>query len=387
MNESTNIPVTIITGFLGSGKSTLLSYVLTAYHGKRIAVIQNEIGAKIGIEEEEAVLKAEQRRGEKAAATMFGEGPAGGSMEWLELDNGCLCCTVKDNFVEAIEGLVARQAQFDYILIETDGLVDPGKVISMFWMDEALESRLFLDGVVTVVDSYHLLRTFDQADVASSSPEPAAGQHGAGFVEAQRQLAFADKILLNKADLVTPEQMQQVQTAVTEINSLAAQLPCEFARVDLDQLFGIAAFSAQRAMALSETSPTSPCHADCSSSDHSHSHHHQVAAEQPSHHRVSTVCLQAAQPLSLERLEMWIGEEIWERRHAEEIYRVKGVVSAEDSDHKHSVQGVYDLFEIRPTDVPWPQDLPRTSKLVIVGLRIDQASMALSFRQQVLLQL
>ncbi|KAF1609285.1 UNVERIFIED_CONTAM: COBW domain-containing protein 1, partial [Eudyptes robustus] len=184
-SPSRKIPVTIITGYLGAGKTTLLNYILTEQHNKRIAVILNEFGEGIALEKSLAISQ-------------------GGELyeEWLELRNGCLCCSVKDNGVKAIENLMQRRGKFDYILLETTGLADPGTVASMFWVDSELGSDIYLDGIVSVVDAKHGLQ-----HLTEQKPE--------GLVnEASRQVALADLIIINKTDLVSGEELNKVRTSV-----------------------------------------------------------------------------------------------------------------------------------------------------------------------------
>ncbi|NXE21538.1 CBWD1 protein, partial [Ardeotis kori] len=184
-SPSRKIPVTIITGYLGAGKTTLLNYILTEQHNKRIAVILNEFGEGIALEKSLAISQ-------------------GGELyeEWLELRNGCLCCSVKDNGVKAIENLMQRRGKFDYILLETTGLADPGTVASMFWVDSELGSDIYLDGIVAVVDAKHGLQ-----HLTEEKPD--------GLVnEASRQIALADLIIINKTDLVSEEELNKVRTSV-----------------------------------------------------------------------------------------------------------------------------------------------------------------------------
>uniref|UniRef100_A0AAY4AAK5 CobW C-terminal domain-containing protein n=1 Tax=Denticeps clupeoides TaxID=299321 RepID=A0AAY4AAK5_9TELE len=170
------IPVTIITGYLGSGKTTLLNYILTEQHNKRIAVILNEFGEGSALEKSLAVSQA----GELYE-------------EWLELRNGCLCCSVKDNGLKAIENLMEKKGKFDYILLETTGLADPGSVASMFWVDAELGSDLYLDGEYYVLFCLHFNR---------------------------KRVALADLTIINKTDLVNEEQLQQLRGTVESINGL-----------------------------------------------------------------------------------------------------------------------------------------------------------------------
>ncbi|XP_035421734.1 COBW domain-containing protein 1-like isoform X3 [Cygnus atratus] len=192
------IPVTIITGYLGAGKTTLLNYILTEQHSKKIAVILNEFGEGSALEKSLAISQ-------------------GGELyeEWLELRNGCLCCSVKDNGVKAIENLMQRRGKFDYILLETTGLADPGAVASMFWVDSELGSDIYLDGIISVVDAKHGLQ-----HLTEEKPE--------GLVnEASRQVALADLIIINKTDLVSGEELNKVRTSV---------------RVDLSNVLDLHAF-------------------------------------------------------------------------------------------------------------------------------------------------
>merc|ERR1719348_1040585 len=185
IDKDKKVPVTIITGQLGSGKTTLLTYILNVQHGKRIAVILNEFG--VGSAEEQSLAVGEN--GETYS-------------EWLELRNGCLCCSVKDNGVKAIEMLMEKKGKFDYILLETTGIADPGPVASIFWLDEELGSDLYLDGIVTLVDAVYC-----QAQINESRPDGAVN-------ETLQQIATADVIIMNKLDLVTIAELEAVETTI-----------------------------------------------------------------------------------------------------------------------------------------------------------------------------
>merc|ERR1712168_557528 len=171
--QGDKIPVTVITGYLGAGKPTLLNYILTEEHQKRIAVIVNEFGEGSAMEQVMSV-------GEEGALYE----------EWLELRNGCLCCSVKDNGVKAIENLMEKKGKFDYILLETTGLADPGPIASIFWLDDELGSDIYLDGIVTVIDAKNCLKQIDQPAEEGS------------VNAAVKQVALADVLLLNKIDMV-----------------------------------------------------------------------------------------------------------------------------------------------------------------------------------------
>ncbi|XP_054949509.1 zinc-regulated GTPase metalloprotein activator 1A-like isoform X4 [Pan paniscus] len=188
----------------GAGKTTLLNYILTEQHSKRVAVILNEFGEGSALEKSLAVSQ-------------------GGELyeEWLELRNGCLCCSVKDNGLRAIENLMQKKGKFDYILLETTGLADPGAVASMFWVDAELGSDIYLDGIITIVDSKYGLK-----HLTEEKPD--------GLInEATRQVALADIILINKTDLVPEEDVKKLRTTIRSINGLGQILETQRSRISL----------------------------------------------------------------------------------------------------------------------------------------------------------
>ncbi|CAG0919896.1 unnamed protein product [Notodromas monacha] len=221
--EEKRVPITILTGYLGAGKTTLLKYILTENHGKKIAVIMNEFGDGSALEDRS--ISVSDRGGD-----MY--------MDWLELRNGCMCCTLKSVGVQAIESLMQRKGRFDYILLETTGLADPGPLVSSFWLDPGLMSDIDLDGVVTVVDAKYGLQQLLTVD-ADGSPS-----------EACRQIALADVIIVNKVDLVSVEELEALEMAMREINNFSKIIRTQNSRVDLDTVLNLNSYAVDLAQRL-----------------------------------------------------------------------------------------------------------------------------------------
>ncbi|MBN8729836.1 MAG: GTP-binding protein [Acidobacteria bacterium] len=205
---SERIPVTVLTGFLGSGKTTLLNRILTENHGKRIAVIENEFG-EVGVDNE-LIVNAEE--------------------EIFEMNNGCICCTVRGDLIRILGNLMKRRDRFDHIMIETTGLADPAPVAQTFFVDDEMRDRMALDGIVTLVDTKHIWQHIDDSD------------------EAKEQVAFADVILLNKIDLVPPGEVDKLEARIREMNPAAKIYRTQDASIGMDKILGLGGFNLDRAL-------------------------------------------------------------------------------------------------------------------------------------------
>jgi len=340
------IPVTVLTGYLGAGKTTLLNRILSEPHGKKYAVIVNEFGVA-GIDNDLIV---------------------GADEEIFEMNNGCICCTVRGDLIRVISGLMKRAQSFDGILIETTGLADPGPVAQTFFVDADVAAKAKLDSIVTVVDAKHLPQCLKDSK------------------EAEEQIAFADVILLNKTDLVTPDELKQVEKSIRAINAFAKIIRTERSQAPLDQILGLGSFD------LDEILKHEPdflgakddhhdphhghdhehgehCH-DHDCHDPAHHHHHDHAEHDHQHDStITSVSLVIDKPIDLPRFENWMGD--LRTNQGQDLLRYKGILDIAGSDQRLAIQGVHMMMEGSNLS-PWKADAKRQSRLVFIGRKLDE---------------
>ena len=328
------IPVTVLTGYLGSGKTTLLNRILSESHGRRYAVIVNEFG-EIGIDNDLIVESDE---------------------EIYEMNNGCVCCTVRGDLIRTVEGLMRRPGRFDAILVETTGLADPAPVAQTFFMDDDVRSKTKLDAVVALVDAKHLpLRLKDSK-------------------EAEDQIAFADVIVLNKTDLVSPEELAKVEGLVRAINPTARIHRTSRSAVDLAEVLDRGAFDLKRAL---ESDPhfleaEEDDHHDHDHGDHDHHHH---AASDIHDVTVKSVSLRAGE-MDPKKFFPWI-EKITQAE-GPNILRLKGIIAFKGDEDRYVVQGVHMIIE-GDHQRPWKDNEKRESRLVFIGRDLDAERLKRTF--------
>ncbi|XP_039038279.1 COBW domain-containing protein 1-like isoform X2 [Hibiscus syriacus] len=341
------IPATIITGFLGSGKTTLLNHILTADHGKRIAVIENEFG-EVDID------------GSLVAAK------SAGAEDIVMLNNGCLCCTVRGDLVRMIAELVNRKkGKFDHIVIETTGLANPAPIIQTFYAEDQVFNDVKLDGVVTLVDAKHATFHLDEV-----KPKGVVN-------EAVEQIAYADRIIVNKTDLVGEPEITSLVKQIRNINSMAHLKRTEFGKVDLEYVLGIGGFDLER-IESSVNDEGAKDHDHDHNHDHGHDHHHHHHDHDHTHDPgVSSVSIVCEGSLDLEKANIWLGTLLLDR--SEDIYRMKGLLSVQGMDERFVFQGVHDIFQGSP-DRLWGADEPRVNKIVFIGKNLNAEELERGFK-------
>src|SRR5262245_57156155 len=328
---SDKIPVTVLTGYLGAGKTTLLNRILSEPHGKRYAVIVNEFG-EIGIDNELVV---------------------GADEEVFEMNNGCICCTVRGDLIRIIDGLMRRKGKFDAIIVETTGLADPAPVAQTFFVDEAVGRSTKLDAVVTVADAKWLKERLRDAP------------------EAKNQIAFADVILINKTDLVAPEELREIEMRVRAINPYARLHRTERANIDINEVLGRNAFDLDRIL---EIEPSfldgAEHHHDHDHQEHDHHHHHHGNGLKHYHdEEMQSVSLKTDRPLNPDKFFPWIQDLV--AKDGPNILRCKGILAFKDDPERFVFQGVHMILD-GDHQRPWRTDENRDSRIVFIGRNLPE---------------
>eukprot|EP00793_Prasinoderma_coloniale_P000977 PRCOL_00007067-RA len=375
------VPVTIVTGFLGAGKTTLINHILTGNHGKRIAVIENEFG-EIGIDDA-LVIETQE--------------------EVFEMNNGCICCTVRGDLIRILNRLMRQKKKFDAIMIETTGLADPAPVAQTFFTDEDIKANLYIDSILTVVDAKHIGLHLNEVKEDCVN-------------ESEQQVAFADRILLNKTDLVSADEKAEVRKQINAINKFCDIIETTNSVVDLDKILGIKRFDLNRIVADVDEHFVEADEHSHSDSDHSHSHDHSHGDDHdkedshdhghgdshgnghgkgeedkdPTHdhkrhkhghahgHKhdseVSSVGITLAGEMDMNLLNQWLGKLLQEK--GADIYRSKGILAIKDSPDKWVFQAVHMMMGMSNSSEgvgkPWADGEERINKMVFIGKKLDR---------------
>ena len=347
-SESKKIPVTVLTGYLGAGKTTLLNRILTEPHGKKFAVIVNEFG-EIGIDNELVV---------------------GADEEVFEMNNGCICCNVRGDLIRIIEGLMKRKGKFDAIIVETTGLADPAPVAQTFFVDQDVQEKTRLDAVVTVADAKWLLARLKDAP------------------EAKNQIAFADVIILNKIDLVTNDELAEVEGRIRAINPYATLHKTTRSAVPLDAVLGRGAFDLDRILELEPAflEVDDHDHDEHGHHGHDHGHHHGHDHEKHAHDKhahdkhdhghkhgglkhyhdedMQSLSVLIPGDVDGEKFMTWVNELM--QRDGADILRSKGILAFKDEPKRFVFQGVHMILD-GDLQRDWKPGELRQSKIVFIG--------------------
>ncbi|MDQ2801882.1 MAG: GTP-binding protein [Pseudomonadota bacterium] len=310
------IPVTVLTGYLGAGKTTLLNRILTERHGRKYAVVINEFG-ELGVDNDLIVDTDE---------------------EVFEMNNGCVCCTVRGDLIRIVGGLMKRRDKFDGIIIETTGLANPAPVAQTFFVDEGVRAKTRLDAIVTVVDAKHILQRLEDSH------------------EAADQLAFADVIVLNKTDLVEPAELEEVERRIRKINRFAVIHRTERAALPIEQVLDRGAFDLDRVL---EMAP------DFQKGDE-HEHTEDV----------TSVSFEAEKPIDPEKFNAWIGALLQDK--GPDLLRTKGILSYQGEPRRFAFQAVHMMADGDFIGA-WKEGEPRTSRIVFIGRNLNRPQLRRGF--------
>ena len=333
--SSSTVPVTVLTGYLGAGKTTLLNRILTEDHGKKYAVIVNEFG-EIGIDNDLVVDTDE---------------------EIFEMNNGCVCCTVRGDLIRILNGLMKRVGGFDGILIETTGLADPAPVAQTFFMDDDVRAKTHLDAVVTVVDGKHIAERLKDAP------------------EAREQIAFGDVILVNKTDLLSDNELADIEQSVRAINPYAVLHRTVKSEIALEEILDRGAFDLERILDIEPSFLTEDhSHHDHNHHphDHGHGHHHHGRHT----HDMGSVSLRTDKMLNPSVFFPWINSIV--DTLGPDILRTKGILAFKDDDDRYVLQGVHMIIE-GDSQRPWGDDEKRESRLVFIGRNLNTQELEAGF--------